>query len=412
MLKNLIGELRIMKELKIMPNFSALSRKYGIDRHTIRKYYDVDGIPLHKSRKKESVWEPYYEEVVELLDRPGITKNAIYMYLVNKYPHMYEYTYSGFKSFTLRKGMIIKPNTTPHVLFETAPGVQIQTDWKESLKMPLTTGEVINFNVYSATLGYSREHVFIYSPTKTEDDFVRCTIEVFRRLGGTTDELVTDNMSAIVTIQGRNRIIHPRVKQFMEDINVKLKLCKAKSPQTKGKDENSNKFLSWLIPYQGKLNNEMELIHIIENVITSQANAQINTGTGLAPHVLFKKEKEYLKPLNNKVLLDSYINNRTIVNAVPATLLVYFEGNRYSVPKELIGQKVELQKISNKLYIYHKKELIAIHTISQQKINYDEKHYKDALSVTLRKHQELDIDEMAQKNLNQLSKLGGNNSEY
>ena len=52
MLKNLIGEIRIMKKLKIMPNFSALSRQYGIDRHTIRKYYDVDGIPLHKSRKK------------------------------------------------------------------------------------------------------------------------------------------------------------------------------------------------------------------------------------------------------------------------------------------------------------------------------------------------------------------------
>lgn len=407
MLKNIIGELRIMKEMKIKPNFSALSRKYNIDRHTIKKYYDVDGIPLHQSRKKESVWDPYSDEVIELFDQPDVTKKAVYMYLINKYPDMEKYTYSGFKSFTLRKGLMAKQNQSPHVLYETPPGVQIQTDWKESLSIILTTGEVISFNVYSATLGHSRKHIFIYSPTKTEDDFIRCTIEVFRRLGGTTDELLTDNMSAIVSIKGRRKTIHPRVKQFMKDIGVKLKLCRAKMPETKGKDENSNKFLAWLVPYQGKLNNEMELIHIIEDVITSQSNNQVNSRTKMPPNILFKKEKEYLKPLNNKVLLDSYLTNKTIVNAVPATLLVYFEGSQYSVPKELIGQKVELLKIQDKLYIYHKKKIIAIHTISQQKINYNENHYKDALSVVLKKHKECDIDEIAQKNLNQLSKLGG-----
>lgn len=45
MIKNLIGELRFMKDLNIKPNFSEMSREYGIDRHTIKKYYDNDGIP-------------------------------------------------------------------------------------------------------------------------------------------------------------------------------------------------------------------------------------------------------------------------------------------------------------------------------------------------------------------------------
>lgn len=34
---NLVGELKLMKELNIKPNFSDLQRKYDIDRHTIKK---------------------------------------------------------------------------------------------------------------------------------------------------------------------------------------------------------------------------------------------------------------------------------------------------------------------------------------------------------------------------------------
>ena len=49
--RNLIGELRIMKELNIKPNMSALSIKYKKDRHTIKKYYDSSGVP---ERKKEN----------------------------------------------------------------------------------------------------------------------------------------------------------------------------------------------------------------------------------------------------------------------------------------------------------------------------------------------------------------------
>lgn len=36
MKRNLLGELRIMKDYGIKPNYSALQREYGIDRHTIK----------------------------------------------------------------------------------------------------------------------------------------------------------------------------------------------------------------------------------------------------------------------------------------------------------------------------------------------------------------------------------------
>ena len=33
--RNILGELRIYKGMNMKPNYSALQRKYGIDRHTI-----------------------------------------------------------------------------------------------------------------------------------------------------------------------------------------------------------------------------------------------------------------------------------------------------------------------------------------------------------------------------------------
>lgn len=48
---NLLGELGIIKAMQIKPNFSELQRRYGVDRHTIRKYYIAGG----KKRKERKV---------------------------------------------------------------------------------------------------------------------------------------------------------------------------------------------------------------------------------------------------------------------------------------------------------------------------------------------------------------------
>ena len=60
-------------------------------------------------------------------------------------------------------------------------------------------GEVFEFNVFSATLGYSRLHRFVYSRTRTEDDVMACLLAVMAANGGTARTLVTDNMSSIVS---------------------------------------------------------------------------------------------------------------------------------------------------------------------------------------------------------------------
>lgn len=401
---NIIGELTITKIMGIKPNFSELSRRYGIDRHTISKYYKNGGKTIKRRKNKQSYYDEYISEIIELLSKPGVTKVAAYNYLCNKYPNTFHQNYSAFKSYTLRKQIYkAKKNSIPHVRYETNPGEQLQVDWKESITMTSKHGEVINFNILSATLGYSRLHLFIYSKTKTTEDFIRCTIDVLKQLGGCPREILTDNMTAVVSITNGKKYRNKKIIQFEKDIGIKIKLCKTRSPQTKGKDESSNRFISWLLPYDGQFENEEELIDIIK-IIGKQCNNQINRTTMIPPITLFAKEKEYLSPLPNNILLESYIENVS-TQLVPTTLLVNYKGSGYSVPMKFINKRVKLVPIDNKLYIYYNDFLITIHTLSSSNFNYNKEHYIEALSSRISSRTDEEIETIALNNLKLFDKL-------
>lgn len=400
---NILGELRIYKGMNMKPNYSALQRKYGIDRHTIKKYYVNDGIK-HKERKpKVSKYDKYEKEILEIMQEPEITIRALYQYLIDKYGEL-EFTYSGLKSFTLRKGIKRKGrNIEAHVRFETKPGEQLQVDWKEDIEMTSSLEEKFKFNIFGATLGYSRQHVFIYSKTRTTEDFLRCTIDTFNKLGGLPNHIKTDNMAAIVSITNGTKKKHPIILQFEKDTGVKIKLCKVHSPETKGKVESANRFLQWLLPYNHRFKDESELIDII-NKINISVNKTVNQTTNIPPIVLFKKEKEHLNPIPSKILLESYISN-VETQTVPPTLLVSYKGNGYSVPQSYIGKRVKLIPVTNKLYIYFNTELITIHDISLNQFNYQQEHYVEALKSRI-KDPNQDINQIAIDNLKLLEKVG------
>lgn len=404
-MNNILGELYIMDQMGIKPNYSALSREYQLDRHTIKKYHVQGGITRKKVVRK-SKFEPYFEEMVELISRPGVSIKAAYEYLKRKFEKEgkeFNITYEGIRHHLYSKGIRpAKNKPQPHVRYETPPGQQLQIDWKENMKVTTIHGEVIEFNVLSGTLGYSRLHTLVYSETRTTEDFIRCLIETLKKIGGVPKNILTDNMSSIVSIQNNRRIKHTQVIQLEKDLGIEIKFCKIKTPQTKGKDESANRFLNWLAPYDGKIKDKEELIQIIKD-INQRINEQNNQTTQVPPLSLFQKEKEYLTPLPNDILLESYIVE-VKTQTVPPTLLVRYKGAQYSVAKQFINKRVKLVPIEDKLYIYHNTQIVAIHQITQQKVNYDPQHYTEALKTVMGDGDE--IEKMAAENLELLKGIG------
>ena len=112
----------------------------------------------------------------------------------------------------------------------------------------------------------------------------------------------------------------------------------------------SNKYAQWLNSYDGKIKNKEHLLKLIDKLNTD-INNQKNTGTNYPPVLLFTKEKEYLRPLPNKELLDSYEEEMRSCK-VPSTFLIEYKGAKYSVPPYLINKTIKYKEVNGMLYIY------------------------------------------------------------
>ena len=389
-------ELLIMKTNNIKPNYSELARIHECDRRTVKKY-DEGYQGKSTTRNKESRLDKYKDEIKDKLLLPGSTIKGTYEFIKEKdssigsYSNFYKYS----KEFKKKK------NNSFHPRYETEYGKQLQFDWKEDIKMFNKHGEVFEFNIFSSTLGASRLHIFIYSRFKTRLDVQRCLIKTFQYIGGIPEETLTDNMSSIVDTKKKE--FYKEFKEFSKDIGFKPKKCKPKKPYTKGKDESSNRFMSWLIPYNGEFETEEELIEIIKE-INLKINKQINETIGVPPIMLFQKEKEYLKPLPNNKILNSYLYD-TVSSKVSNESLFYYKGSKYSVPIKFINHTVSLREENNKLYVYYNKDLITIHKISNNYINYKEEHYIEGIQNVLRNKEQNEIDLIARRNLDLINRL-------
>ena len=251
-MRNLKGELLCLKTEDIKPNFSELSRVYGIDRRTIKKQY-LGIINEREKKKKASVLDKYKALIKEKLEIPGSNKKAVYMYIVMNVDNKIG-LYSNFRKYTSKHhDELITKNVDAHVRFETEYGKQLQFDWKGPIKLKNKYNEIFEFYIFSTTLGASRFHTFIYSKFMTLESVERCLIESFKMINGIPEECLTDNMSSIINLSEKE--FSKEFKAFSKDMDFIPKKCKPLSPKTKGKDESCNRFMNWLYPYQ----NEFEI---------------------------------------------------------------------------------------------------------------------------------------------------------
>lgn len=405
----MIGELNMYRESGIKPNFSDIARRYGRDRHTVASYWNADGCePPDGRRDRQGSFDPHLDEIEAKAALPGVTKRGIHEYLLHRYPDEGLAGYNALTQFMRKRGIEVGAagRTEPHPRFETPPGLQLQFDWKESVRLANREGEVFEFNVFSATLGYSRRHIYIRSVTRTSDDLVRCMYLAIVRLGGVPREWVTDNMSALVAVRGGRRVRVERVWAFARDAGFELKLCRARTPQTKGKVESANRFLSRLMAYQGDFDGWEDIDRIIAR-IEERSNSEVNETTGMPPSVLFMDEKDALLPIGNARALEEAVGDVVRVAKVPSTMLVSAHGEKMSVPRRCIGRPARIVRMpGGSMDCYVGGELVATHRAGDPA--YDPAHYAEAMEGKRWFGDDAgDIEAASAANLGLLDSIGG-----
>ena len=87
--------------------------------------------------------------------------------------------------------------------------------------------------------------------------------------------------------------------------------------------------------------------------------------------------------------------------------MINYKGNQYSVPPKYLNKTVNYQIHDSKIYIYFNTQLIAMHNISEGKLNYIPEHYEEILSLNFKGKNDDEIKEMARKNLELIGEIYG-----
>ena len=258
----------------------------------------------------------------------------------------------------LRRELVAEARAT--VRFETPPGQQLQIDFGE--RRVEIAGAPTKVFFFVATLGYSRRlHVQAFGHEKQESWFAGME-GAFQAFGGVPREILLDNARALILHHdpsSREVVLHPRLHAFARHWGFRVRACAPYRVRTKGKDERgvgyvkrnaiaSRPFASWA---------EMEA-HLAAWT-REVADVRIHGTTGEAPIERFRRmEAQALKPLAG---LPAFSAMRDLVRSVGADCAVAVDGNAYSVPWRLIGERVRVTVSAGAVRVHHGGREVAQH---------------------------------------------------
>ena len=387
-----------LSEKDMKPNYASLARKYNCDYRTIKKAIEKvkEGIKNSNiSMPKEKKIDPFKEIVISKINY-GAPAIAIFNFL--RQNTKFDGSYSTVKAFV--HSLHAEKLQKAIVRFETTPGLQIQIDWKESLKFKTKSGKIIQFNIFLAILGYSRYKFIMATESRDLRTVEFCICCAIRYFGGASKERLFDNMRSIIDkarTMTSDPIFNANFLEFCKDASFTPKACVSYRPCTKGKVETLARLMNRLKVY----NEEIETFEDIQKItcqLMDELNNEVCQATGEKPIDRFQKEKEYLTEVNLSVL--TYYFQQREYRKVSKESLITYQGKKYSVPVNYIGKKVEIDDLGEEFVVTYKGKCIYTWKKSKKMYNFLPSDYKKILMASdLQDLDEDELDKIAIRNL-------------
>ena len=253
--RNVMGELSMHRAAGTKPNFSDIARRHGLDRHTVAKYWREGGEVEDRRSDRESAFERVRADrrgegrPGPGRRRRGCTRCCCTCTTTRPLPGL-----RGVHRVVPQAGGRLRcpvAGGAPALRDAAGPPAAVRLEGGRQARRRERRG-LRGSTCGRGTLGHSRRHRFIPTRTRTTDDLLACLLDAFLTFGGIPEECVTDNMSALVAFSGGRRRKVERAWRFAEEAGFRLVLCRPGTPETKGKDESANRFLSRLRAYEGE----------------------------------------------------------------------------------------------------------------------------------------------------------------
>jgi transposase len=215
-------------------SIQGIAQELGISRTTVRKYLKHPEAVIRKPRPPQpSKLDPFKEQITKWVTEDHCTNCEVLFARLR--PMGYTGGISILKEFVhpLRPAVV---GHAPVQRYETKPSEQIQFDWGEFVYEE--AGTMHKYYGFVAILGYSRMRFVKFVKRCDTPTLIRCLMEAFEYFGGLTKVALTDRMkSVLLEMEDNKPRWNPRFADFMVSIGVTARVCKAYTPQTKGKVE-------------------------------------------------------------------------------------------------------------------------------------------------------------------------------
>lgn len=248
------------------------------------------------------------------------------------------------------------------VRFETRPGQQLQIDFGE--RRVEIGGATVKVFFFVATLGYSRRlHVRAFTGERQEHWFEGLE-GAFRRFGGVPEEVLLDNARALIVHHdpaAREVVLHPRLHAFARHWGFQVRACAPYRARTKGKDERGVGYVKRNAIAGRRFESFGALEAHLDRWVREVADVRVHGTTGEPPRLRFDRDEGgRLKPIDG---VPPFQTSRELIRRVSSDCAVEVDGNAYSVPWRLIGERVSVLVAGADLRVSHAGQEVARHAI-------------------------------------------------
>lgn len=360
-----LREIVLIHDLKKQGlSITAIARKVGCDRKTVRKHLERGmEAPVYGPRpSRPRVVEPYEAYLRErVLSFPELSGAR----LLREIRQMgYEGGYTAVTDF-LREVRPAAPRPFER-RFETPPGRQAQMDFAEfAVEFADEPGVVRKVWLFTMILGHSRWLWGRYVASQNLQSVMRCHIAAFEAIGGVPEEILYDRMKTAVIGEDEVGVVsyNASLVALLNHYGVVPRACRPYRAKTKGKIERPYRYIRQDFFLARAFRNLDDLNAQFDTWRTEVANPRVHATTRRVVEDAFAEELPHLKP-SPAIPYEAVL---TIERRVSKDGMVSVGGNLYSVPDTARKRLLEVQHHATEVRIFEDGTLIARHPVLEGK---------------------------------------------
>jgi transposase len=229
------------------------------------------------------------------------------------------------------------------------PGMWFQWDWG---KGPKVAGRPTW--LFCAWLAWCRFRVVIATRDRTLPTLLACFDQALRRFGGAPTYALGDNEKTVTVDRvAQIPIRHPEIVAAGVHYGIQIRTCQPADPESKGGVEATVKISKAdLVPTDANLLDEYQSFAELQGAceqFMERVNSRVHRQTGRVPAEMLAEERAHLHAIPAEPYTGAFGQTRV----VDQESIVRFGSARYSVPHQLIGERVWVSAQADHLVCVH-----------------------------------------------------------